>query len=278
MTADERARQLIAAGEPLAALEALQPAIRANAADPKLRVFLFQLLAVLGQWQRALTQLQVCADLDPAALAMVATYREAIQCEALREAVFAGRNAPHAMGKPQAWVAWLAEALQADARGDAAVARALRTQALNEAPAVRGTVNGEPFDWIADADSRLGPVLEAVINGRYCWVPMQSLRRVTLEQPVDLRDLVWTPASLEFANGGGTVALIPSRYAGSAQATSPALQMARRTEWEEIGPDHYRGLGQRMWVTNVRDIAILEVREIVLEPLDESDTVTVAAD
>ncbi len=89
----------------------------------KLRVFLFQLLCVLGQWQRALTQLQVCGELDAGTLAMVNTYRDALQCEAVREAVFAGKTTPMVFGQPQTWVALLVEALQVDARGDAAGCR-----------------------------------------------------------------------------------------------------------------------------------------------------------
>ena len=34
-----------------------------------------------------------------------------------------------------------------------------------------------------------GPVLEAVINGRYYWVPFSRLTKVALEAPEDLRDL-----------------------------------------------------------------------------------------
>ena len=155
------AAELLAAGDPRGALEALQKQVRAKASDVKLRIFLFQLLCVLGQWQRALTQLKVCGDLDALTLPMVNTYREALQCEAVREAVFAGKTTPHAFGQPQAWIAWLAEALQADARGDGAAAARLRAQAFDDAPASAGTINGQAFNWIADADSRLGPVLEA---------------------------------------------------------------------------------------------------------------------
>ena len=46
------------------ALAALQAEIRARPEDARLRIFLFQLLSVLGQWDRALTQLNVLADLD----------------------------------------------------------------------------------------------------------------------------------------------------------------------------------------------------------------------
>lgn len=260
------AQDLIAAGDPQGALALLQQQVRTQAADPKLRVFLFQLLCVLGQWQRALTQLNVCGELDAGTLAMVNTYREALQCEAVREAVFAGKTLPHAFGQPQAWVALLAEALQADARGDAASAAKLRAQAFDDAPATPGTLNGEPFDWIADADSRLGPVLEAIVNGRYCWIPFAALAKVDIEPPEDLRDLVWAPAHLEFPNGGETVALIPTRYAGTTAENDTAMWMARKTEWLEIGPDQYRGLGQRLLSTSGAELGLLETRQIVLTP------------
>jgi type VI secretion system protein ImpE len=260
------AQELIAAGDPNGALDALQQEVRSRAGDAKLRVFLFQLLAVLGQWQRALTQLQVCGELDAGTLAMVATYREAVQCEAVREAVFEGKTLPHVFGRPQAWVAWLAEALQADARGEPSAAQALRAKALDAAPATTGTLNGQPFDWIADADSRLGPILEAVINGRYCWVPFTALVKVSIEAPTDLRDLVWAPAHLMLPNGGQTVALVPTRYSGSAQCNDAALQLARRTDWIEIGTDQYRGLGQRLLTTSGAELGLLEVREVALDP------------
>jgi type VI secretion system protein ImpE len=261
------AEELIAAGDPQAALQLLQQQVRQRASDAKLRVFLFQLLCVLGQWQRALTQLQVCGELDAGTLAMVNTYREALQCEAVREAVFAGKTTPIAFGQPQAWVALLAEALQADARGDASAAAGLRARAFEDAPATSGSLNGEAFDWIADADSRLGPVLEAIVNGRYCWVPFAALAKITVEAPTDLRDMVWIPAQLEFPNGGATVALLPSRYAGSGTQPDAALALARKTEWDEIAPDQYRGLGQKLLTTSGPELGLLEAREIVLVPL-----------
>ena len=84
MATESAAELLVREGDPHAALKQLQEQIRANSADPKLRVFLFQLLCVLGQWERALTQLDVAATLDAGALAMAQIYREAIRCEVLR--------------------------------------------------------------------------------------------------------------------------------------------------------------------------------------------------
>ena len=67
------AEKLIIAGQPREALALLQQQVREHPEDAKLRIFLFQLLSVLGEWQRALTQLQVCGELDAGALAMRTT-------------------------------------------------------------------------------------------------------------------------------------------------------------------------------------------------------------
>jgi type VI secretion system protein ImpE len=266
MTPVQTAEQALREGHIDVALKSLQDGVRAQPANVKLRVFLFQLLCVNGQWPRALNQLEVCGEMDASTLPMVSTYREAIKCENLRDAVFAGKTTPMVFGQPQAWVALLVEALRCDARADAAGAARLRDEAFEAAPATPGSIDGTPFEWIADADSRLGPVLEAVINGRYCWVPFTALAKVTIEAPTDLRDLVWSAAQFEFGNGGSTVALVPTRYPGSAEQADHALRLSRRTDWLELGATHFRGLGQRVLTTSAADADLLQVREITLQP------------
>ena len=87
----------------------------------------------------------------------------------------------------------LSEAIP-DIGGQFAAAARLREQAFAAAPATCGRVDGQSFQWIADADSRLGPMLEVIIADRYFWVPFCRIRRIALEKPTDLRDLVWLPA------------------------------------------------------------------------------------
>lgn len=279
--ADDAARR-VAAGDLAGALASLQQQVRRQPADARLRIFLFQLLVLLRQWPRAAQQLVLCGELDAGALAMVATCREALQAEQVREAVMSGRTTPLVFGEPPAWIGLLAEALAADGRGDATVAAVLRARALEQAPACSGTLDGRPFTWLADADSRLGPVLEVMMRGRYGWLPLQALRRIEIDAPEDLRDLVWLPARLTFVSGGETVALLPVRYAPDADADSEgegeggdpaalrdARRLARRTDWIALAPQHrpdqFRGLGQRLLCTEAEERGLLEVREIVID-------------
>lgn len=260
MSAEENVRT----GRLEQALADLQTEVRKRPGDGKLRVFLFQLLAVMGQRERALAQLKVAADLDPTTLPMKQTYEHALASEQVRSDVFAGRATPHLFGEPAEWMALLVQSLRLVAEGQFEAAGRLRERAFEDAPATVGKIDGQDFAWIADADSRLGPMLEAVINGRYHWIPFARLRRIRIEKPVDLRDLAWMPVSLIFANEGETVALIPTRYPGSDQAPDSRIVMARSTQWSDHEADTHIGLGQRLLATDQGEFPLMDVRDIEL--------------
>jgi type VI secretion system protein ImpE len=266
MTISDAAERDLKGGNPRAALARLQEDVRARPSDPKLRVFLFQLLCVVGQWERALNQLTVASELEPLALPMAQMYGDAVRCEAVRDEVFEGKKSPMVLGQPDQWLALLIESRLLAGRGEPGHSEELRLRAFEEAPASSGEIDGRPFEWLADADSRLGPVMEAIINGRYYWVPYSRVSKVTLEAPEDLRDLVWMPAQLQFDNGGESLALIPTRYPGSESSEDGSIALARKTSWELVAADMYRGLGQRILATDAGETPMLEVRTISVNP------------
>lgn len=256
------------------ALVNLQDEVRATPDDPRHRIFLFQLLSVLGHWERALTQLYVVRDLDPGSIAMVRTYEAVLRCEVLRQRVFAGERSPLILGDPGPWVAPLLEALKKSAQGDWKASQQLREQAFDQAPTTEGTLSyvadpqnasvpdEVPFAWLADADSRLGPILEVIVNGCYYWAPMQRIKRIDIEPPTDLRDLVWLPARFLWSNEGEAVGMIPTRYPGSEAGNDPQLQLARRTDWEQPIDGVYLGMGQRVLATDQGEYPIMNIRRI----------------
>lgn len=268
------AEAAIRAGAPKAALASLTAAVKAAPANAALRIFLAQLLCVLGQWERAHTQLNVVAEMDDAAGPMREMVGHALRCEKIRGAVFEGRRSPMIFGEPEEWLATLIEAMLRAGAGESELALSLAARAFEAAPASRGRIDGTAFEWIADADSRLGPVLEAMVNGRYYWIPFTRLMRVDIEAPTDLRDMVWLPAHLQFANGGEVIAMLPTRYPGSERSDDEQILMARKTEWRQAGSDTERwlGLGQRVLITDQGEHDLLSVRSIELDtmPADPS--------
>jgi len=219
---------------------------------------------VLGEWERARDQLKALGELDAGSFPLVHLYGAAITCELLRREVFAGTRTPVTLGEPPPWLALLLQALAAEAQGKRAEAKAMRADALEQASGVPGTVDGEAFEWIADADSRLGPVCEAVVDGRYYWVPFERLRSIAFEPPSDLRDVLWMPAHLGLVNGGEAAALIPARYPGSESDPDGLIRLARKTEWDEVGAETFHGRGQRMLATDANEYSLLNIRRIEL--------------
>lgn len=239
----------------------LKSAIRAQPSKATLRVYYFQLLCILGDWQKAIDQLQVSAQLDAAVAPMARAYREAILCEGLRNEVFAGRKSPHILGEPAPWLGYLTDAMKQSADGRLDEATQLRRQAFDLAPPSSGEIDGIPFDWIADADSRLGPVCEFYANGCYYWLPFEAIKSIGFEKPVDLRDLVWQACEVTLNNGGSLMGFIPSRYPLQSD-DSDEIKLVRQTQWQELSQEHFAGHGQRLWATNSDEYALLEVRQV----------------
>jgi type VI secretion system protein ImpE len=250
-------------------LKAVEALVRSKPADAKLRVMLFQVLAVMGQWDRAQTQLQTAAQMDAANNLMAQVCKQAIICEHLREQVWAGKRTPLVLGEPEEWVSWVIQAAAMTAAGQHAAAADLRARAFEAAPAVAGQIvvgdDESPsvaFEWIADADERLGPMLEALVDGKYYWIPWQRIALVKIDKPADLRDVVWLPANFVWSAGGQSVGLIPVRYPGSEKAANEAgVRMARKTEFIEQGGFQHP-VGQRLLATDAGEYPLMDVRSV----------------
>jgi len=279
-----QAEHLLRQGNIDAALAELKAATANDPANPKYRIFLFQIFAVLGKYDSALTQLELAGELDPGALGMVQIYRQAIECQQQRANVFGGDASPLIFGEPEPWMAYLIEAVKMDASSRHGDAQRLRLEAFDNAPATAGsvTLHGDSqsrFQWIADADPRLGPMLEAIFNGQYYWVPFHRIAQIDLEPPQDLRDLVWVPAHFVWSTGGETYGLIPTRYPGSENDADAQIRLARKTDWYTLGSVKHgdelqAGIGQRMLASDTAEYALLDVRKICLEVTEEANNET----
>jgi type VI secretion system protein ImpE len=258
------ARETLASGDVAGAMALLKQDVRQAPRDARLRTFLFQMFCITGEWDRALTQLSVAAKLDPVAQPMAQTYQTAIRCEILRERVFRGERLPTVLGDPGNWLPLLIQATKLLADNRPQEAARLRDAAFDLAPETAVSLDGADCAWIADADPRLGPVLEVFVNSNYMWVPFQRMNAIRLDPPADLRDQVWMPAKFTWSNGGEADGFIPTRYPGS--TAEPGLALARKTQWYNADPDWSLPQGQRMLVTDVNEVALMDIRAVMVAP------------
>lgn len=253
---------LLRAGDLTGARSALVEVVRSRPSDAQARMFLFQLLAVAGEWDKAKKQLQAMAQLSPEAQMLSVAYGQAIDAETTRAAVFAGTQRIDVLANADGWAGQLAEAIELLTTGSVEAGIAARDAAFDAAPDASGSFNGQAFDWIADADGRFGPAFEVIIAGRYGLVPFDAVEKIKCEGTRDLRDLVWLPIQLGMKSGQSIAAFLPSRYPGSETSTDTGEQLARATSWHTTGWGE-AGRGQRLWtLSDGEDYGILSLKTL----------------
>ncbi|VXB38730.1 ImpE/SciE family protein [Burkholderia sp. 8Y] len=247
------------------AIASLVNSIRREPAVAVHRWSLFQCFCVTGEWERAMQQLQVYGQLDASAERVVQTFRDLIRAERWRERVMAGTQQPAFIyDDAPGWMRSLIAALGCAAQGDTCAADRTREAALNGAPLVAGRTAGQAFEWIADSDSRLGPVCEFIAAGSYRWVALSDIARWRVRQPSSLIDLVWTPCTLTLLDGATLHGFVPARYPLSrdgVHASREALHTGRETVWEELGRTGVIGHGRKTWSTDAGDFSVFELSD-----------------
>ena len=244
---------------------ALVEIVKSRPADEQARMFLFQLLALAGEWDKARTQLNALAQISGEAQMLGVTYGQAIEAEKQRAAVFAGSVDMPLLYGEDGWAKGVAQAISLLARGDTAGAEAARDAAFDQAPDMPGSLDGVAFEWIADADGRFGPTFEAILGGKYGLIPFDQITGIKSDGPQDLRDTVWYPVQISFRNGQSAAAFLPARYPGTETAGDTPQRIGRATGWTDRDWGQ-EGVGQRLWATSDGDDrALLELRKLVID-------------
>jgi type VI secretion system protein ImpE len=226
-----QARQLFQAGRLDEAIEALGAEVRDNPTDAQRRAFLFELLCFAGQYDRAEKQLNVLGSGGREAEMGALLYHAALHAERLRQDMFDKQSFP-----------------------------------VSSAKIVGGTINGQPFESITDADPRIGPRLEVFAAGQYMWLPFEHIDSVRAEAPKRLRDLLWAPAIVRPAETFKGLemgeALLPVIAPMTWRHTDPAVRLGRVTEWTELSDGDQAPIGQKMLLVDDEEFPILELREL----------------
>lgn len=273
-------------------LTRLEDQVRQSPASAGHRWALAEMLCLFGHWERALKQLQIGAQLQQRQEAAqwnarAQMLRGLVRAEAQRLEVFAGQLLPQPVVDRPQWMEDLARAIALNVQGKHTKADSIRRAALDAAPtravicervvdagagAPEATVE-QTLDWIADSDTRLGPVCEFIAAGSYRWVAFADIAGLRIERPRSLLDLVWLPVTLELSGtrAGATTlrGYMPTRYCGTATASAEpdqpnldALMLARLTVWRECGDTGIFALGQKTLMTDVGDVPLLSLRSL----------------
>lgn len=253
---------LLKDGDFAAALAEAKNGVKNAPGDVDARARLFQLFCLGGEWDRAEAQLDALMTSGMAQAPIWKQFQILLRMERRRREIYKTGEAPTIVGEPADWMVSFAKAFGLHQTGDVAGGAKLREAALADAPATAGRIGDQEFAWIMDGDSRLGPMLEAILptEGDYCWVPFTALGSLRIEKPTQINHFVWVPAHFTWVDGRVLHGYVPTRYIGS-EASSPEHKLARGTDWVEAGGEVFEGRGQRVLLTAEDDFPILDIRE-----------------
>lgn len=235
-------QDLFRAGRLQDAVQSLGAELRDHPMDHKRRSFLFELLCFSGDFKRAEKHLNLLADASPDAQVGALVYRSAMAAERKRQVFFENRQ-------------W---------------------ESPEPPPVSRpGTLNGERFETIEDADARIGPRLELYLAGEYLWLPLAHVRKIEMQPPKMLRDLLWSSAVVtagpELKGQDFGEILLPILYPVSWQHPRETVRLGRETDWMASG-DQEVPYGQKLLVLDgERIVPYLEIRTLEFDAPPVSD-------
>ncbi|MCU1259121.1 MAG: virulence protein SciE type [Bryobacterales bacterium] len=230
-----KAKQLLQSGQLNEAVQALNAELREDPTDVQRRTFLFELLCFSGDYDRAEKQLNVIAGGNSQTEMGAVLYHSALHAERLRQQMFRDKDYPG-----------VAENAEVESRS--------------------GTLNGQPFDELEDADPRIGPRLELFAAGAYLWIPFEHIVSIEMEAPKRLRDTLWIPALVRtgpaFRGKELGEVLVPAISPLSWQNADDSLRLGRSTEWQKSDSGVPVPVGQKVLMVDGEDFPFLEIRKL----------------
>jgi len=257
-----RAKELLDSNQLSAAIAELTQDVKRHPADNRLRTFLFELLCFAGEYERAERQLDVIGHQNESVGIGIEVYRQLLKADKARQRWFADGLKPTFLLEPPSWIQQQLEAGNRLRGQQTDEAKALLQQAASTSSKLQGTLNGKPFADFRDSDDRLGPVLEVFLRENYVWLPFEQVKKITIPQPKHLRDLLWTPATIEAGEGAAGDVFLPVLYVGSHSEEDDQLRLGKITDWRGLGDGLAGGAGQKTFLVDNSELSILEIREI----------------
>lgn len=219
------------------AIEALGASVREDPTDPRRRTFLFELLCFAGEYERAEKQLDALAREGRDAELGALLYRGALHAERTRQEMFEPTGVLPSSLEPRS---------------------------------VGGSLNGQPFERLEDADPRIGPRLELFVAGQYTWLPLEHVSSVIMQPPRRLRDLLWAPVVVQPSESMRALelgeVLMPVLTPGAWRHPDSQVRLGRATEIEELPDGRAAPVGQKLWLMDSQEVPVLELRELVITP------------
>jgi type VI secretion system protein ImpE len=257
------AKDLVAAGKLSEARQQLIQDVKSKPSDSAKRTLLFQVLSLLGEWDKADKHLETMVSLNPDLLTGAQVYKNLTNAERQRKEVLEGKAIPGFLTQAPSYFELYLEAWDKVKQGQPEEAAHLYGQIEESRPAPCGTVDGKSFEGFTDTDTFLSAFMEVMMHDRYVWVPFESLRELSISEPKTLFDLMWVPARFLTWEGLNANCYLPVLYPDSYLHEDERIKLGRITDWVSLGQGFWRGVGQHVYRIGEEELSLLDIREAV---------------
>jgi len=258
------AKELYEAGKLSAAIDQLNQEVRAAPTNAQKRIFLFELLCFYGDLERAERQLDALVQVlgDAKSEIGVQAYRNVLEAEKHRQKFFKQGGRPKFLVEAPLYADLHLQALQELRNGHPAESLVLLNQSERVRSQVHGRIGAAAFQNFRDADDLIAPFLEIIVGSDYGWLPFEHIKRIQMDAPKKLRDLMWIEAKIELHQGALGEVFLPVLYVASYEEPNESIKLGRLTEWKAKAEDLLIGVGQKTFLADDQEQPILGIREI----------------
>lgn len=254
------ARELFREGRLKEAVAAQAAEVKSHPVDTARRGFLCELLCFSGELERVDTHLDSMGKQDPQAMPGIALFRQLVRAEQARREFFSQGRVPEFLGEPTPSARLALEASVHLREGDAAAAADLLRRAEEERPRATGSSGEKPFEDFRDLDDVTAGVFEVLTsNGKYYWVPVESVSYLEFRPAVRPRDILWRRARMVVRDGPDGEVFLPSIYPPGKEPLEDAARLGRVTEWTGGEGEPVRGVGLRTFLVGEGAVPILDL-------------------
>lgn len=253
------------AGDLKQAIAAATDEVKQHPSDSARRGFLCELLCFGGDLEKVDRQLDALGQLSPDVAVGVALFRHLVRAEQARQQFFSAGAVPEFLAEPTPALKLYLEASILLREGNTAEAMQKLAQAEAARPKVTGTCNGQAFDDFRDADDLTAGFFEVLTsNGKYYWVPVESVESIDFHAPARPRDLLWQRVHMIVRGGPDGEVYLPTLYPGTHADSEDKIRLGRFTDWRGGEGMPMRGVGLRTYLVGNDGKTILELQALTI--------------
>jgi type VI secretion system protein ImpE len=265
------AHELLNAGQLSDAITAATGLVKTSPKDLEHRWMLGELLILAGQYERADAQFDTIMTLEPKAAVAVTPIRQLLRAETARRQFYDEGRLPELLDGASPQVRDRLEAFVLLRDGKPTEAGSVVERAETARPSLAGTLTAagqtRAFEDLRDLDDITAGVFEVYTQtGKFYWIEMERVERISFTPATRPLDLLWREAQLAVKDAFDATVHVPAIYGTLTGADDPS-RLGRRTEWIGREGDAVVGVGRRSFVLNgEEEVDAMAIEQIEFSP------------